>query len=316
MGYAFISYSSHQQRQLGRVKEYLESNNIAFWSAPDDIPIGSKYSEVITQAITNASCVLFLLSDHSQNSTYCKLEIALALQQGKPILPIRLEDVILNDDFTLYLSRSEIFPFPGKLTTAKTNKLLNRLQQLCIDPEQGPAEPVDPSYKIRWFRKGTWLQILGWSWVIGGYKLFSAFAALCFPVPSIDGGGNHPIDLFNAPLVSEMQFKGGLLVTGFMLIGLLTLCYGFSLNRKRYNRTRLFLKQFSLCQLLFLLACVFGGIGLPLVGLSLEGFSSPMVSFAKFLRITSLILFLATPILHLFQRIGRLYHRHKGKKRG
>ena len=126
MGYAFISYSSHQQRQLARVKEYLNDNHIRFWAAPEDIPIGSKYSEVIKRAIAESSCVLFLLSDRSQNSTYCKLEVALALKLEKPVIPIQLEDVILNDDFSLYLSDRELYPLPGRLTNSRTNRLSSK----------------------------------------------------------------------------------------------------------------------------------------------------------------------------------------------
>lgn len=314
MGYAFISYSSQQQRQFGQVKEYLENNHIPFWAAPDDIPIGSKYSEVITRAITNASCVLFLLSDLSQNSTYCKLEIALALKHEKPIIPIQLEDVILNDDFALYLSNREFFPLPKKVTTAKTNKLLSQLQLLCADPEQGPPEPVDPSYKIGWFRKGSWLQLFGWVWAIGGFKLFAAFSDLCFPMPSTDGGGNHPIDYVNGPLVTKMGFKGGVLTTALVLIGLLTLCYGFSLNRKLQGKTRLFFKQFSLCQLLFLLACTCWGIGFEPAVVAIEGYHNFLTFFGSFLVGVSLILFLVTPVLWVIQRVISLNRWLKHKK--
>lgn len=315
MGYAFISYSSAQQRQLNQVKEYLKDNDISFWSAPDDIPIGSKYSEVIKRAIADSSCVLFLLSDRSQNSTYCKLEIALALQLEKTIIPIQLEDVILNDDFSLYLSSSEIFPLPRKITTAKTNKLLNQLKLLCADPDQKPAEPADPSYKIGWFRKGTWMQILGWIWAIGGYGPFRAFAELCFPVPPYyDGGANHPVDNWNGPLIAERGFKGGVLVTALMLIGLLAVCYGFSLNRKKQGKHRLFFKQFSLCQLLFLIAYACWGIGSPLVDLWIEHYSSPLVIFCSALWAASLILFPVTLVIWAFGRIRQLIQRRKGKK--
>ena len=315
MGYAFISYSSTQLRQLDRVKEHLKSNNISFWSAPDDIPIGSKYSEVITRAIANASCVLFLLSDRSQNSTYCKLEIALALKLEKPVIPIQLEDVILNDDFALYLSSSEFFPLPRKIATAKANKLLNQLQLLCADPDQEPVVPADPSYKIGWFRKGTWLQIFGWIWVIGGFKPFSAFADLCFPVPSTDGGGNHPIDYVNGPLVAEMGFKGGVLVTGLMLIGLLTLCYGFSLNRKIRGKERLFFKQFSLCQLLFLLSCICWGIGFHPAIVAIEGYHTPLTYFFSFFADAAFILFPVTLIVWLIRRFLSFYQLRKRKKK-
>ena len=306
MGYAFISYSSFQQRQLNQIKEYLRSHNLSFWSAPDDIPIGSKYSEVIKRAIENASCVLFLLSDRSQNSTYCKLEIALALKLEKPIIPIQLEDVILNDDFSVYLSSSEIFPLPKKIMTAKTNKLLHQLRLLCANPDQGPVEPADPSYKIGRFKKGTWMQLFGWIWVIGGYKPFSLFADLCFPVPPYYEGASHAVDHLNGYFIEKMGFKGGILMTALMLTGLLTVCYGFSLNRKLRGEERLFFRQFSLCQMLLLISCICWGIGGPLIGLALEHYHTPLVLFCNALWTASVILFLVTLITWLFRRIRRM----------
>lgn len=304
MGYAFISYSSKQPRQLNQVKEYLQSNNISFWSAPDDIPVGSKYSEVIKRAIENASCVLFLLSDHSQNSTYCKLEIALALKLEKPVIPIQLEDVILNDDFSLYLSSSEFFPLPKKIATAKTVKLLSQLQLLCTDPDQAPAAPVDPSYRIGWFRKGTWLQLLGWIWSIGGLKFFYAFAFLCFPLPALTG--NHPIDYFNGPLVVDVYFKVGILVTVLEMLGLCSVCYGFSLNRKLKGTGHLFFRQFSLCQMLLLISCLCWGISAHPASIAAEHYTTPLVVVCSFLWLASFLLFFITLVIWLFQRIRQI----------
>lgn len=323
MGYAFISYSSTQQRQLDRVKEYLRSNGISFWAAPEDIPIGSKYSEVIKRAIENASCVLFLLSERSQNSTYCKLEVALALKLEKPIIPIQLEDVILNDDFALYLSTSEIYPLPRKITNAKTNKLLSQLKLLCADPDQGPvepAEPADPSYKIGWFRKGTWLQIFGWVWVIGGGMLFSILADLCFPVPplfpSFTGDG---LDSWTAPIIAEMTFRGDVLVTALQLIGWLAVCYGFSLNRKKYGQTYLFFRQFSLCQILLLMFHVCFGISVSLEFLVTINhldhyYSSFWVDNISCIFDASFYFLYAALGIWLFGRLRWLYLRWKNKK--
>lgn len=323
MGYAFISYSSAQQRQLNAVKEFLQRNNISFWSAPDDIPIGSKYSEEIKRAIENASCVLFLLSDDSQNSTYCNLEIALALKLEKPIIPIQLEDVILNDSFSLYLSSSsEFFPLPGKITTSKSNKLLSQLLLLCVDPNEEPAEPLDPSYKIGFFRKGTWMQLLGWLWIIGGFKPFSALADIFFPVPPrYDSYGGDGLDGFNAPLIADSVFKQGLLLSALLLIGLLLVCSGFSLNRKQHGTERLFFQHFSISQILLLVSFACLGISFPLASLNIGShldhyYSSFMVTISNYMFCLSLILFFITLVVWLCLRIRQLYRYWNGKGKG
>lgn len=313
MGYAFISYSSNQQQQLNQIREFLTSNGIAHWFAPDHIPIGSKYSEVIKQAIENASCVLFLLSDRSQNSTYCKLEIALALKLEKPIIPIQLEDVILNDAFSLYLSTSEFFPLPRKITTAKTTKLLNQLNLLCTDPGQTPPEPADPSYKLGWFKKGTWLQLFGWLWLIGGIKPFAALARICYPVPT-PSGGNHPINYSNGPFIEKMGFRNGVMITVLLLVGLLMICYGFSLNRKKQGKTRLFFKQFSLCQMLLQISFTCIGVTLQPMFLHLEHYYSIGARIGNSIFSTAFILLLLTLVIWLCGRIRQLYRWCKHKK--
>ena len=313
MGYAFISYSSTQQRQFGQLKTYLQANEIAFWSAPEDIPIGSKYSEVIKRAIANSSCVLFLLSERSQNSTYCKLEIALALKLEKPIIPIQLEDVILNADFSDYLSRSEFFPLPKKITTAKSNKLLYQLRLLCADPGQAPAEPPDPSYRVGRFKKGTWLQSAGWIWMVGGFVPFNKLAEICFLVPiQYPGAGGDGLDRRNAPVIAERFFSAGVLVSALLTIGLLTVLYGFSLNRKKFGATRLFFGQFSLCQVLLLASWGCFGISFPLffqnTANHLDHYvSSFWVQHSNDLICLAFVLLLITLLTWLFLRIRQIF---------
>jgi len=316
MGYVFISYSALEQRQLKKMQEFLKANGISFWSAPDDIPIGSKYSEVITRAIANASCVLFLLSDHSQNSTYCKLEVALALKREKPVIPVQLEDVILNEEFSLYLGNSEFFPLPRAIMTGKANQLRNQLKLLCTDPEEEAPIPPDPSYKIGWFRKGTWLQLIGWIWMIGGVEPFFALANILFPIPNAHYGAvNSGLTPYNAPLVAQMRMNGNLLVTMLELLGLLTVCYGFSLNRKRLGGRRLFFKQFSLCQVLLIIAWVGFGANFLLLANELDDYYSPFwIECSNYILGGSLILFLVTFVIWLFGGICRRYRKYKSKK--
>ena len=187
-------------------------------------------------------------------------------------------------------------------------KFLNQLRMLCADPEQGPVEPEDPSYKIGWFHKGTWLQIFGWIWVVGGYVPFTALGDLCFPVAPPWGGSRLFFGRF------DWMFADGLLVTALMLIGLFTICYGFSLNRKKRGYPRLFFKQFSLCQLLFLTSCACWGIGLPLISPWTEHYSSPLISVCVFLWSASLILFPVTLLFWLAGRVILLIRRRKKNK--
>lgn len=59
MSYAFISYGSKDRDIVNPIKDILVANGIKTWVAPDDIPAGSNYSEVINDAIKN--CTLFII---------------------------------------------------------------------------------------------------------------------------------------------------------------------------------------------------------------------------------------------------------------
>lgn len=109
MGYAFISYSSKNKSEADTIRTLLTKHNIDNWMAPYDIPAGSKYAAVITNAIRNCSCFVLLLSNSSQTSEAVDSEVELAtFTYKKSIIVLELEKVILNDSFTFYIHNRQI----------------------------------------------------------------------------------------------------------------------------------------------------------------------------------------------------------------
>lgn len=109
MGYAFISYSTKNQSSADAMRKLFNKHNIDTWMAPYDIPAGSKYAAVITQAIRDCSCFVLLLSNDSQASEAVDSEVELAtLTFKKSIITVELEKVILNDAFTFYIHNKQI----------------------------------------------------------------------------------------------------------------------------------------------------------------------------------------------------------------
>ncbi len=124
MGYVFISYSSKNREAADAVKFLLNKHNIDTWMAPYDIPVGSKYAAVIKQAIKNCSCFLLLLTHDTQGSVWVAKEVERAINYKKAIIPIQLEDVILNDEFEMYISTDQI------LAISKIDDTTNEIQNL------------------------------------------------------------------------------------------------------------------------------------------------------------------------------------------
>jgi hypothetical protein len=108
MGYAFISYSTKNQSDADALKQLLERQGIRTWMAPGDIPAGSKYAQVINQAIKECACFLLLLTDAAQSSVWVSKEVERAVHYGKTILPLKMEELVLNDEFEFYISTDQI----------------------------------------------------------------------------------------------------------------------------------------------------------------------------------------------------------------
>ncbi|MBQ7309503.1 MAG: toll/interleukin-1 receptor domain-containing protein [Clostridia bacterium] len=110
MGYAFISYSTKNQASADAIRSIFNRNGIETWMAPYDIPVGSKYAGVITRAIKECACFVLLLTEASQSSHWVDKEVELALSERKMVLPVQLENVVLNDEFTFYIHNNQIIP--------------------------------------------------------------------------------------------------------------------------------------------------------------------------------------------------------------
>ena len=108
MGYAFISYSTKNQSAADSMKQLLNRNGIDSWMAPSDIPVGSKYAQVINRAIKDSACVVLMLSDAAQNSTWVAKEVERAINYHKVIIPVQLEELVLNEEFEFYLCNNQI----------------------------------------------------------------------------------------------------------------------------------------------------------------------------------------------------------------
>ena len=108
MGYAFISYSTKNQSDADALRALFHKNGIRTWMAPGDIPAGSKYAQVINHAIKECACFVLLLTDAAQSSPWVAKEVERAVNHGKTIIPVKMEDLVLNEEFEFYISTDQI----------------------------------------------------------------------------------------------------------------------------------------------------------------------------------------------------------------
>ncbi len=108
MGYAFISYSSENQASADAMRELFKKHNIDTWMAPYDIPAGSSYMGEINRALISCDCLVLMLSEAAQNSQWVLKELERAVSYKKTIIPIKIEDIVLNDDFDFVLGSCHV----------------------------------------------------------------------------------------------------------------------------------------------------------------------------------------------------------------
>lgn len=86
---AFISYGRADSKLFAKtLNDRLVTLGYTIWFDFDDIPLGVDYQKEIDDAIAQSDNIIFVIAPHSVNSPYCKLELDLATQYRKRIIPI------------------------------------------------------------------------------------------------------------------------------------------------------------------------------------------------------------------------------------
>ena len=85
----FISYGRADSKPFAQqLNERLVAEGFEVWFDFDDIPLGVDYQKQIDDGIEKADNFLFIISPHSINSPYCRLEVELALRRNKRMIPL------------------------------------------------------------------------------------------------------------------------------------------------------------------------------------------------------------------------------------
>ncbi len=152
--YAFISYSTQNQSHADAVRRIFTEQGIPNWMAPYDIPSGSKYAAELNKALKNCGCLVLLLSDASQNSEHVDKEVERAIAYKKPIVPIQIEELILNDSFEYYIGNCQIIAVPEiRMDNRELQRVLDGVRSFVgAAPAHQPV--VLQESPEEWYQKG------------------------------------------------------------------------------------------------------------------------------------------------------------------
>lgn len=88
----FISYARNDSGTVADITRLLDSCSLSYWIDKEGIYSGENYKEVIVDALDTAQVVLFISSEHSNESVNVIREIGYAVKQNKIIIPILLDE--------------------------------------------------------------------------------------------------------------------------------------------------------------------------------------------------------------------------------
>ena len=100
----FLSYSRRDETRVLRVAQRLRASGLTVWMDQSGIDGATLWAQEITDAIRRAKVCLLFASAASFSSSHVAREIALAVEEGKPILPLHLEPVETPSAFRYQLA--------------------------------------------------------------------------------------------------------------------------------------------------------------------------------------------------------------------
>lgn len=110
----FISYSRKDLDVVKQICSLFRANNISYWLDQKDVQAGGEFLGDIVQAIKGCKITLFISSSNSNSSIYTAKEVALAFNEGKYIIPYKIDASSFNKNLELVLCNlnwMEAIPF-------------------------------------------------------------------------------------------------------------------------------------------------------------------------------------------------------------
>lgn len=135
---AFISYAQADQKIAYEIAESLEAHGLKCWIAPRDLRPAREYGDEIIRGITRSRCCILVLSKSANASKFVRKEVERAVSKDRPLLTVRIEDVLPSPALELFVSGTHwIDAWSGNVASHAKH-----LTELLAEEESG-AGPAD-----------------------------------------------------------------------------------------------------------------------------------------------------------------------------
>lgn len=119
----FISYQHIAKKIVDYLVENLERSGISCWYAPRNLIGGQEYDEAITKVISNARCVIAVISDEALESQWIKREIVFADDHNIPVIPFEIAPIKIQNGLTSRLAiKNKVVAFENPSKSIMTCK--------------------------------------------------------------------------------------------------------------------------------------------------------------------------------------------------
>jgi WD40 repeat protein len=142
----FISYSAHDKAVADALCATLESRKIRCWIAPRDVLPGMDYPAALIEALNNSRIFVLIFSKESNESNHVMREVQVAVSNGIPIIPLRIEDVKPTESMQFFLCTPHWLDAMTPPLEKHLQRLADTVQTLLTkNPEPKPETPITTS---------------------------------------------------------------------------------------------------------------------------------------------------------------------------
>lgn len=131
----FVSYSSKDETAAEAARTILELNQLRCWIAPRDIRPGADWTAEIVHGIEASRVMLVLLSKNSNTSPQVQREIARAVGKGITVLPVQLEQIILQPSLEYLIGMVQRLDVSGASKEQRFKNLVPAVKKLLETPD-------------------------------------------------------------------------------------------------------------------------------------------------------------------------------------
>ena len=147
----FISYASQDKLVADAVCSTLEAENIRFWFAPRDVPLGEHWAASINNAIKTASIMVLIFSENSNQSEQVINELTLAVKSKVTVMPFKIDDALPHGVMEYYLAATHWLDAMNPPTKKQIDNLVEKIKsgfgikQVKVVATHGESQEVTAS---------------------------------------------------------------------------------------------------------------------------------------------------------------------------